>query len=371
VKTGELPADTVESRTTARGAVVLVGAALIVLFILISLLSSAYHGTRRSRAEDRYKAGVRLADAGKNAQAAEDFRAALIYEHDDPKYRFALAKALVSLGQWEEADNYLRELEQRDPTNGPINQMLARLAIRAGKYTEAIDDYNRAIYGYWPQNPDENRVATRLELIQLLDQQGTQRQVLAELLALAGEVPDNDLATRREVAAMLLAHHSPQHAAETYRGILATHPHDAASEQGLGEADFEMGAYLAARSAFRAAVRNGANNPALAQRLELTEGILNLDPTLVRLSASQRSQRSKEVLRRALASANACSTPPEDLSASANKILSAKPKRASDDEIDAILSLAQRLWNMRLSACAQKPIGDKALATVMSELERQ
>ncbi len=349
----------------------LVGAALIVLFILISLLSSAYHGTRRSRAEDRYRAGVQLTDAGKNAQAAEDFRAALVYEHDDPKYRFALAKALINLGEWEEADNYLRELEQRDPTNGPINEMLARLATRAGRYTEAIDDYNRAIYGYWPENPDENRVETRLELIQLLDQQGMQRQVLAELLALAGEVPDSDLATRRKVAAMLLQHHSPQHAAETYRAILATHPRDAASEQGLGEASFEMGDYLAARNAFRAAVRNGANDPALAQRLALSEGILNLDPTLVRLTAGQRNQRSKDVLRRALAAAGSCSTPPADLSASARKILSAKPKVASDDEMDAALSLAQRLWNLRLSACPQIPVNDQALAAVMSELERQ
>jgi predicted Zn-dependent protease len=369
--TRDLPADTAEPQTTVRGAIVWVGVALIVLFSLITLLSRAYHDTRRSRAEDRYRHGVQEAEKGRNVQAADDFRAALVYEHDDPKYRFALAKALISLGRWEEADSHLMELQQRDPTNGPINQMLARLAVRAGRYNEAIDEYNRAIYGYWPENADQNRIATRFELIQVLDQQGMQKQVLAELLALAGEVPDSDLATRREIASMLLSHHSPQHAAEMYRSILSTHPHEPVSEQGLGEAEFELGDYAAARNAFRAAEHNGASDPEIAQRLALSEAILNLDPTLVRLSASQRRYRSQELLRRTLAAANACTTPPPDLSASAQQLLSAKPKRRGDDEIAATLTLAEDLWTLRQTACAQKPETDQALAAVMAEIEKQ
>ncbi len=372
VATGDLPGDTNEPRTTARGAFVGVGVALFILFILITLLSRAYHNTRRSRAEERYREGVHQADKGRNVQAADDFRAALVYEHDDPKYRFALAKALISLGRWEEADSHLMELEQRDPTNGPINQMLARLAIRAGRYNEAIDEFNRAIYGYWPQDPEQNRIAARFELIQVLDQEGMQKQVLAELLALAGEVPDSDVATRSKIASMLLSHHSPQHAAEMYRSILAAHPRDAEAEQGLGEAAFEMGDYVAARNAFRSAERYGASGPEIAERLSLSEAILNLDPTQVRLSASQRRQRSLELLRRTLAAVNACTTPPPDLTASAEQILKAKPKRRrSDDETSNMLTLAEDFWNLRQTACPQKPEPDQALAAVMAEIEKQ
>ncbi len=371
VTISSLPADTAEPRTTTRGAIVWVGVALIVLFVFITFLSRAYHNTRRSRAEGRYREGIELAQQGKNDRAADDFRAALVYEHDDPKYRFALAKALISLGRWEEADSHLLELQQRDPTNGPINQMLARLAMRAGRYDEAIDDYNRAIYGYWSENPDENRIATRLELIQVLDQEGLQKQVLAELLALAGEVPENDLDMRRKVAAMLLAHHSPQHAAEMYRAILSTHPHDAGSQQGLGEADFDLGDYVSARNAFRSALRSGATDPAITQRIALSESILDLDPTLVRLSASQRRQRAEELLRRSLDSVSACTAVPEDLSTAAQKVLSTKPKRRSEDDTAETLTLAQELWNLRQSSCAQKPETDQALAAVMAELAKQ
>jgi tetratricopeptide (TPR) repeat protein len=371
VTTSDLPVHTKDPRTTTRGAVVWVGVALIILFTLIAFLNRAYHATRRSRAEDRYRAGVQLAQKGQDAQAAEDFRAALVYEHDDPKYRFALAKALISLGRWEEADSHLLELQQRDPTNGPINEMLARLAVRAGRYDEAVDDYNRAIYGYWAEQPEENRIATRLELIGVLDREGLQKQVLAELLALAGEVPDSDIDTRRKIAGMLLSHGSPQHAAEIYHSVLATHPHDAAALQGLGEAEFELGDYASARNAFHSAVRYGATDPAVSQRMALCDAILNLDPTLVRLSANQRYERSRELLRRTFAAASACTTPPPNLADAAQKSLSAKPKHRRDDDTAAMLAAAQGLWNLRQAACGQKPETDQALAEVMAKLAKQ
>ncbi|MBS1855347.1 MAG: tetratricopeptide repeat protein [Acidobacteria bacterium] len=354
-----------------RGAIIWVSAALFVLFTLITLLNSAYHHTRRHRAEARYAEGVKLAGTGRNQDAAEDFRAALVYEHDDLKYRFALAKALVSMGRWDEAGTHLLELQQVDPTNGPINQMLARLAVRAGRYGEAIDDYNRAIYGYWPEDAEAKRIAARLELIGVLDKEGRQKQVLAELLALAGEVPDNDLAMRRKVGEMLLSHHSPQHAAETYRGILATHPRDGASERGLGEAEFELGDFRAARNAFRAAARRGPPDPALSQRIALTDDILDLDPTLVPLSVSQRYQRAVQLLRRALASASACTVVPEELSDAAQKILSTRPRRMWEDDTATALTLTLQLWNLRQSACVQRPAADLALAAVMTRIAKQ
>ncbi|MDE3166793.1 MAG: tetratricopeptide repeat protein [Acidobacteriota bacterium] len=360
-----------EPWTTGRGAIVWVAAALFLLFTFISILNNAYHHTRRNRAEARYLEGLRLAGAGRNQEAEEDFRAALVYEHDDPKYRLALSQSLVSLGRWDEAGSHLLELQQGDPTNGPINQMLARIAVRAGRSAEAIQDYNRAIYGYWPEDGEQSRIAARMELIRVLDARGQQKQVLAELLALAGEAPDNDLPLRRGIGEMLLAHHSPQHAAETYRGILAAHPRDAASERGLGEAEFEMGDFVAARNAFRAAARRGPADPALAQRIALTDDILALDPTLVRLTMSQRYERAGQILRRTLASANACTAVPQDLAGSAEKILGARPQRMREGETAGALTLSQELWSLRQNACARTPEADQALAAVMTKIGKQ
>jgi hypothetical protein len=70
------------SRTT----LLMVAAVLGLLMAFTAVLDSAYRRTQLSRAEARYREGMELASAGRHAGAAEDFRVALLYEPDDPRF---------------------------------------------------------------------------------------------------------------------------------------------------------------------------------------------------------------------------------------------------------------------------------------------
>ena len=345
--------------------------ALVTLFTITVFLNRAYHRTRLSRAEGSYRTGERLAGAGRNAEAAEDFRAALLYEHDDPRYRFALAQSLVALKRWSEAENYLLDLRTSDPTSGPVNLMLARIAANEGLTDGAIDNYHRAIFGYWPDKPEENRVEARMELIGLLDRMGQSKAALAETLALADEIPDSDTATRERAAQMLLAHGSPQHAAEVYRALVAAHPHDAGARQGLGESLYEMGDIAGALASYHAAVRYGSITPALAARIALLNSILDLDPTLLRLTYRQRFERARELLSRTAASAARCAATPAGLMNEAQTELAQTARRQREGDTAQMLTLAQTLWRARTAACPGQPEPDQPLAVLMTRMPNQ
>jgi tetratricopeptide (TPR) repeat protein len=369
MSTTEIPASDAR-RTASRTVILAAGAALVLLFAATSLLNGAYRRTRLSRAEARYREGLQWAAQGRDTDAAEDFRAALLYEHDDPRYRFALAQSLIALHRWTEAGNYLDELRAADPTSGPVNRMLARIADATGNRETAVEDYHRAIFGYWPELPEENRIATRLELIGILDRAGRPKQALTEILQLADDIPDSDTALRAKAAAMLLAHGSPQHAAEIYRSLAAAHPHDAAVRQGLADTEFALGDYAAARREFQNAVRYGSITPALAARLALLNSIADLDPTQLRLTGSQRFTRARELLTRTAASAARCSATSPGLVQQAQAVLARAGSRR-EGETAQMLALAQALWKARTDACPGQREPDQPLAILMSRIPAQ
>ena len=358
-------------RTASLAAMVSVAAALVALLAVTVLLDRAYRAARLSRAQGRYQEGLKLAAQRRDAEAAEDFRAALIYAHDDPKYKFALAQSLVALKRYGEAENYLLELRAADPTNGPVNLMLARIAGAAGRYEEATDDYHRAIFGYWPEQAGLNRTTARLELIGLYDREHQPKQALAELLQLAADLPDSDVLSRLRVSDMLLARGAPEHAEDLYRAILASHPHDKAAWQGLGEVQFAAGDFTAARHSFDAAVRYGSITPALAERIAFVNSILDLDPTLLRLTARQRFERARELLGRTLAAAGRCAGIPPDLDTQAQTLLAEAERRLRNGETAEMLTLAQSLWKARMAACPRQPETDRPLAVLMRRMVNQ
>lgn len=356
---------------THRGALFSVTAAAVLLFAVTTMLTSAFRSTRQSRADARYQAGLQLAAAGKNAEAAEEFRAALTYEHSDARYRLALSRSLIESGRWGEASSYLSELAEDDPTSGPINLMLARIATRDHREQEAVTYYQRAVYGLWPDRPAANRTATRFELVALLERTGQQKQVLAELLDLADETPESDLDSRRKNAEMLLAHGSPDHAVELYRGILAAVPHDAAAEKGLADGLFALGDYAGARRAYREAITRGLADPSLGQRIAACDAVIDLDPTLVHLSAGQRFARAQELVRRTLQVAQGCSGISADLTGAAEKAVEERAARRRDGDTVAMLTLAEQLWAARQQTCGPARNSEPALAAVMAKLQKQ
>lgn len=355
---------------TTRGATLSVGIALFLLFAGTLFLNRGYRAIRRSRAEDRYRSGLTFVRQGHDHLAAEEFRAALAYSHDNPTYRLQLAQSLMHLGEWGEAESHLTDLQQDDPTNGPINLMLARIAARERRDQQAEIDYNRAIYGYWPDDRDENRTSARFELVGLFDRDHEQKQALGELLQLAGEVSESDFTTREKIARMLLSHGSPQSAADLYRRLIALQPRSADAEKGLGEAEFALGDYTGARNSFRAAARLKPSERDLKQRVADCDAILDLDPTLVRLSARQRFERAQVLLRQVLDSAGQCTAVGEDLVGAAQKALTGKFRRMRDGDTVAALALSQEIWKLESVSCPQAQAGP-VLTAVISKLLKQ
>jgi tetratricopeptide (TPR) repeat protein len=356
---------------TSRGALIPVAAALVLLFTFTTFLTSTYRSARRSRAQARYERGVELANKGKNDEASEEFRAALAFAHNDSQYRLALVRSLMARERWSEAESHLSELRALDPTNGLINLMLARLAARDGRTTEAVTLYQRAIYGYWPEQADQNRIEARFELVDLLRRAHQQQQAVAQLLELAAEIPDTDTASHDKVGRLLLANGSPQHAAEAFRSAVAAQPNDAAALEGLGEAEFALRDYPAARNAFRGAARNGAGSVDLARRIDVCNSILDLDPTLVRLSSAERYERAQELVRRTVESLRQCSTVPPALDESVQKAIGGKHPRRHEGDTVELIALAQQAWKVRQDTCPAQSKPDEALAAVMARIQTQ
>jgi tetratricopeptide (TPR) repeat protein len=356
---------------TTRGATLPVAVVLVILFSVTAAMNGAYHATRQSRAEALYRSGLGLAGAGKNAEAVEEFRAALTYVHNDTRYRMALARSLIDLGRWGEAESYLSELREDDPTSGPINLMLARIAVRDRRDPDAVTYFQRAIYGLWPDHPAENRTAVRFELVGLLEREGQEKQVLAELLDLADEAPDTDYAARQHIGELLLAHGSPQHADDLFQGILDNKPDDAAAEKGHADASFTLGNYLEALRAYREAETRGIKDPALAQRIAACEAVIRLDPTLVRLSAGQRFKRAQDLVRLTMQSAQACGQLAPDLATTAQTAADENATRRHDGDTLTMLSVAEQLWKARQDLCGTSAQPDPPLAAVMAKLQKQ
>jgi len=354
---------------TSRGAALAVAGSLALLMIATVLLSRAYVHTRISRAEALYDEGIQLAGHGHSAQAAEDFRAALVYEHNNEKYRMALARSLMELGRLDEAETHLIDLRADDPTNGQINLMLARIAARDHHDADAVTYYQRAIYGFWPEHATESRISARLELTGVLQRENKPHQVLAQLLDLASETPANDTPTRRRLATLLLANGSPQHAAEIYQAMLKTDRRDAAAEKGLGDTKYATGDFAGARKAYQEAQRDGLNDPSLDRAIADCTRILELDPTLVNLRANDRFERARVLLQLAAGEAQRCGSLPAESQTETTRLLQEKPAKRQDGDVVEMLGLAVRFGTIGHS-CAQAAPG-AALSAVLAKIQRQ
>ncbi len=346
----------------------IVAVALALLFGFTALLAQAYRAAREERAGTHYNRGRQLEAQGRHRAAVDEYRAALSFTHNDPGYRLALALVLMELGNWNEARTHLTQLRTDDPSSGIVNLMLARIEAREGRRDEAVADYHRAIYGYWPEDPQGRRLQARFELTALYARYGEHKQALAQVLELAAEAPE-DAAVKSRIGRLLLEHGSPDQASEVFREAARLDPKSAEPWVGLGRARMAEGDWRGAAAAFRAALRRQEGNAQATRLLVVAEQVTDLDPGGARLSARERYRRARDVLARALAALERCHTlaagaaAAEDAEA-ARKLLARRPGRAPGD-VPPLLELAERLWNARQSACAAVPETDQALAAVM------
>ena len=179
---------------------------------------------------------------------------------------------------------------------------------------------------------------------------------------------------------MLLEFGLAQEAADTYHNVLASNKDDADAYLGLGEAEAALWNYSAARDAFRHAQALAPSDATIGARLELSEQVLALDPTVPKLHAAERYRRSQKLLELALGALDQCgaSHPEIALPAAASELADRVRKelagrqrpKSYGDAADESLATARKLWESRPKACQAIAGPGDALTQVMAHLPR-
>lgn len=369
-----MPRQRLLTGTSFFGTFALIFIALAALFVIDTFLARIERNEDRAQATRLFAEGRRMMQNGQYAEAAERFRDAVSIERDNRDYLLALSGALLAAKNFADAETTLDGLLQRDSTDGDANLAMARVQVAEMHFPEGISFYHRAIYGQWRTDPAQNRLKVRFELVGLLAQQNEKAELLAELLPLQDEAPD-DLATRKRIGQLFLSAGSPARAADVFQEILRRNSQDPDVYAGLGEAEFARGNYQTARTDFLQASRLKPDDQAIGKRLELCEQILSLDPTRRGLSSKDRYQRSLKLVALVLDETTPClgntSVPAtQDLLNAANKALKARVAESRQNAAtEANLDLTEQLWQVRGKTCAlSTPAADDPLPLVLAKL---
>jgi tetratricopeptide (TPR) repeat protein len=355
---------------TNRHLITVVVAMLAVLFAATVLLGSIHQQVRNARTESHRRHGRTLAAQNQLAAAAEEYRAALSLEPDEPHARRALALTLLSLDRLSEAESYLRDLLKEAPTDGALHRALARIHAARGRETDARAAYQRAIYGEWPPDGTE-RIDTRFELIEYLARLNAREEVLAELVRLKAELPPARTAAARRVADLLVAAGAPDLALDTLGAAAMTAPKDVELLAHLSDVQADRGRYDEARATLRHALALDPARRELAGRLTVIDRVLALDPTLPRLRLVTRTRRARLVLAAVVEHTRACSPDVPATGDDARRRAATRlrrPARADAEAAEQDLALAARLWTAA-PACHDSGPEGRAIAQVLQRIE--
>jgi len=227
---------------------------LVTLFAITALLAVLTNYLYQSYASHQVSLAARWLQRGEQAlrdnkpQAAVDaLSSALAYAPSDRNTAIKLAEALASAGRVQEATVYFDALLETQQGNGLINLQLARLAARQGSEGQAIEDYQKAIYGNWEGDGYVRRREVRLELINYLIANHRLDQARSELLVASGNAPADDITVQLEIARSMEQAQDPSDAFHVYRTILHHHPSLREALDGAGRTAFQLGRYLEAK----------------------------------------------------------------------------------------------------------------------------
>jgi len=354
---------------------------IAVFFSLTTFAAHAYHRKQEQYAVRWYQRGEDALKRSRPADAVEDFRNALAYSRDNDLYRLRLAQALMADQRPQEARAHLLSLWEREPGDGTINLELARLAVMWGDTPQAVRYYHAAIYGVWPQDPEEHRLQIRFELSEYLLHRHTvqdAKDAEAELVALAAELPPQDAAGQTRLGTMLLEAGLYARALAAFRNALNEQPNLMSALEGAGEAAFRMGEYHAARLYLLPVVAQKPEDQHTVELLDLSELVLKLDPFLRGLSSRERARRALRDMQLGLARAQKCSPSPQ--AAPADKSLAALLQQAKSmapsekllardpDAVAQTMDLAFKL-EKAAAPCGPPGLEDKALILLAAQQE--
>ena len=347
----------------SRSLIVLVIACLTGLFSATTLLASYYHEAKRARAHRHFEQAESLSAGGHLDDAAGAYRAGLALERDNVEAERGLAIALLALGQRDEAATYFADLLRREPTDGPANRGMARIAAAQNRPADASVFYQRAIYGLWPEGMVDARIATRFELVDHLRQTASRDAIHAEVLRLKAEIPAADIPMYRRVARLLLETGAPEEAVDALREAAAAAPRDPALLTDLADSEMKAGMWAAARRTLLRALAVERRKD-LGARVALVERVLALDPTEPRLRLGARTRRARRVLAAVFEHTKRCARPE---AVAVQEEAQQHLRRRGDVDADAAerdLDLAAQLWSLA-PECETDTVEARALGEVL------
>jgi tetratricopeptide (TPR) repeat protein len=228
--------------------------ALITLFAITALLAVSTNYLYQSYASHQVKLADRWLQRGEQAmrdgkpQAAIDaLSSALAFDPNQRNTQIKLAQALASAGRIQEATVYFNSLLESQQGSGVINLQLARLAVRQGDEAQAVNDYQRAIYGNWEGDGYVRRREVRIELIKYLIERQQLERARSELLVASGNAPGDDISIQLEIASLMELAQDPTDALHLYKALLHLHPSLREALEGAGRTAFQLGRYLEAK----------------------------------------------------------------------------------------------------------------------------
>ncbi len=347
---------------------------LAILSGLTSLITAGYHYEKRELSRRQFEVGRLLAQQGRHGEAISAYRAALALARHNAEYRLALARELIATARPAEAERHLLDLAGRDPVNGAVNLMLARLTLGRGRTEEATEYYRRAIYGIWPEGESANRVEARFELVTLLLNRGATRQAQAQLLQLGDEIAD-DPQLKKRAARMFLEAGDAEEARDLYRQVLRKQSLDAEAYAGLGACEAALGDYGSARNSLRTALRWNAHDAASRELLELVEDVLALDPSARRIPMAERLRRSRTLIERARGELSDCLNryrqPVPSFATAALDAAGQFLSRPSGgpEAVEAGIAVAEQVNAAHMALCGAME-GDRALMLVLNKMAK-
>jgi tetratricopeptide (TPR) repeat protein len=344
-----------EPRNTKRPGValiVIVLASIAGLWSIDVFLARLESAELKNEARRHFENGTRLLNDGQAERAIDLLRKAYALDRANSAYSLRLAAALIAGAKLDDAQRLLTDILERSPNDGETNLIEARLMARTEKFSEASADYHRAIYGIWSTDTQARRVEVRLELAAMLAARGSQKDLLAELLPLESDAPDN-VSVQRQVGRLYLSAGAAARAEGVFRALIRGNANDSADYAGLGDAELAVGDYRAAEGAFDQAIRKGGSGD-LKTRVELAARMAALDPTVRRLSSMEKFTRSLMILQLARDALAGCAATPEakDIVASADQVLAKQRGLNVNNALaEERLSMAERVWTARIDTC--------------------
>lgn len=345
--------------------------AIVVFIIADTALARVDREATRATAADEYRVGENLIRHNRLRDAIEHLRTAATLDREKPVYTVALAQAVLADGRANDAEQMLIPLLERDATDGGANLAMARVLAKQARIDEAKSYYHRAIYGIWPGDAARSRAIARFELIDMLAETGAKQELLAELLPIEDESPE-DTVVRKKVANLFVVAGSPAKGSDIYRDLLRKNPRDADAYVGLGRAALAMGNYPVARNDFLAAQKIAPDDSAIARTLKLADSVIAIDPTQRGLGLDEQVRRSRQLVQMTIKSAHKCldvEAPPvaAALDSVARSLVGGGGAVTRAQSVDENISLAGALWRMREGRCTGPP-DNEALALVQDRI---